>query len=339
MAVLSGERPDRVPVFECVAHDGVLEHFGGKRIGVGDFEGVLRACSRFLDLCHPALTPNAPAATEHENGTKVTVERWTAWTTHRRLAPDEMSALLQEQIEQAEAWEPEENTIQEWRRGAAAAQEYCDDMLYINYGACVPICPFDLEQGFYAFADQPDLVRRWNRAVNDRVLREMDARADAKLVPVCILWNDIAAKGGLIYPPALLDELFYPHLRRQIDLLHSRGIKVLFHCDGDATVALAELVDCGIDAFNPLEISAGMRVERFQEICGGQVTLVGGVDAVDILARGTPQQVAAETKRLIDLFADTGNLIIASASGQIDDSMPLENVLAMYETVWEQGRY
>ena len=339
MAALNGERPDRIPIFECVAHDGVLEHFGGKPIAVGDFKGVVCACSRFLDLCHPALVPREPAVIEHEDGGKDTIERWTSWTSHRQLTPDEVPAALQEGIERAEAWRLDETAIQQLRLQSSEAQAYAGDMLYISYGTTTHICPFDLAQGFYAFADHPDLVRRWNRAVNDRTLREMDARADPGSVPVCILWNDIAAKGGLIYPPTLLDELFYPHLRQQIDLLHSRGIKVLFHSDGDATTALPELIDCGIDGFNPLEITAGMQVQRFQDICGGQVALVGGVDAVDVLARGTPQQVAAETGRLIDLFAGTGNLIVASASGQIDNSMPLENVLAMYETVWEQGKY
>lgn len=339
MAVFRGERPDRVPVFECVAHDGVLEHFGGKRIAVRDRAGVLRACSRFLDLCHPALVPNEPRVTEHENGAREVVERWTTWTTERRLAPDEVAGALEEQIEQAEVWTVGGSAAQNARRWVAEADAYCGDMLYIHYGTNIPICPFDLEQGFYALADHPDLVRRWNRTVNDRNLREMDARADPGIVPVCILWNDIAAKGGLIYPPAMLDELFYPHLRQQIDLLHSRGIKALFHSDGDVTQALPELMDCGIDAFNPLEVSAGMEAKRFLDICGDRVVLVGGIDAVDVLARGTPQLVAAETKRLIDLFADTGNLIVASASGQIDDSMPLENVLAMYETVWEYGRH
>jgi len=47
--MLSGERPDRVPLFECMAHDGVLEHFGGAPIAVGDAAAVLRACSRCLE--------------------------------------------------------------------------------------------------------------------------------------------------------------------------------------------------------------------------------------------------------------------------------------------------
>ncbi len=339
MAVLSGEKPDRVPIFECVAHDGVLEHFGSAPIAVGDLRGVLRACAEFLDLCHPALVPNEPAVIEHEDGGRETVERWTRWHQSPPLSPDDVTVALQAQIAEAQAWRPGATAAAEFARKASETRACCGDLVYIHLGAACPILPFDLEQGFYACADHPELVRRWNRAVNDRQLRELDCLATPRALPVCILWNDLAAKGGLIYPPALLEELFWPHLRRQIDLLHSRGIKVLFHSDGDATSVLPKLVECGIDAFNPLEITAGMRVEDFQEICGKRVALVGGIDAVDVLALGTPAEVAAATRKLIDRFRATGNLMVASASGEIDESMPTANVLAMYETTWDYGDF
>jgi hypothetical protein len=69
------------------------------------------------------------------------------------------------------------------------------------------------------------------------------------------------------------------------------------------------------------------------------VALVGGIDAVEVPARGTPQDVAAKTRQLIDQFRDAGNLMVASASGEVDNSMPTGNVLAMYETVWDYGKY
>lgn len=156
---------------------------------------------------------------------------------------------------------------------------------------------------------------------------------------MCIHWSDIACKQRLLYPPELLETLFYPHLAAQIELLHGRGIKVLFHSDGDVSKALPRLVECGIDAFNPLEITAEMDVPTFQEICGPDVVLAGGLDAVDVLALGSPASVAAETIRLMAAFRRHGNLIVGSASGEIDNSMPTENVLAMMDTVWKHGWY
>jgi len=341
LAVLSGERPDRVPIFECMAHDGILAHFGGAQIKPGDFAAVMRACRQCLDLCHPALLPKEPCQIELNGAVQQIVERWSTWNLPQPVrAERDMAKDLLAGIEQAEAWQaPDETATADFRRKVEEANRHAGEMVYIHIGTSCPILPYDIEQGIYAFTDLPDLTRRWNRSVNKKVLRRLDAIADAGLMPVVICWNDIAFKGRLIYPPQILEELFYPHLAALIDLLHSRGIKVLFHSDGDVTEALPRLVECGIDGFNPLEISAGMDVRKFQEICGSRVALVGGIDAVEVLARGTPQLVAQKTRQLIDWFRDAGNLMVASASGEVDNSMPTENVLAMYETVWNYGKY
>ena len=342
MALFSGEKPDRVPIFEYLCHDGVLEHFGGRQIAVGDREGVIRACGQCLDLCHPAPVPQEPGRVEYTDGTIEQRYRWHTSTLPGAMAEDGIRDMLVEEIEQAEAWRPAPGAAAAFRKDAEATDAVAGGMLYIHLGCGCSILPFGeirLEQGIFAYADYPDLARRWNRAVNERRLREIEAVADGTLCPICIHWTDIACKQRLIYPPVLLEELFFPHLAAQVDLLHSRGVKVLYHSDGDVTEVLPRLVEIGIDGFNPLEIAAGMDAQTFREICGRRVALVGGIDAVDILARGTPELVAEETRRLMDLYRADGNLLIASASGQIDDSMPTENVLAMYETVWEYGDY
>jgi hypothetical protein len=333
LAVLSGERPDRPPIFECVAHDGILEHFGGQPIGVGDVEGVVRACSRFLDLSHPAMVPQAP---REEPGH--VVERWSTWTLPTGTMDDaEMISAMKRGIEDAEAWQPDPKAIAAFRTRARQINAWAGDMVYIHIGAGPTILPFSIEQGIFAYADYPELARRWNRTRNESALRQIETTADKDLSPVCILWTDIAFKNKLFYPPDVLRELFYPHLKAQVDLFHSKGMRVVYHSDGDVTEALKDLVACGIDGFNPLEISAGMTLDAFTARCGKKVALVGGIDAVDTLARGTPKQVAEETRQLLRRFPD-GGLMVASSSGEIDDSMPTENVLAMYETVWNYGK-
>ena len=337
MAVLSGERPDRVPIFECVAHDGILERYHGGPMPVGDRPAVLRACREFLDLCHPALVPQAPATTTLPNGALRVAERWNTW--ERPVPIPDMESALKREIEALEAHVPEDAEAQaaEFRRNVEACAADVGDMVYIHQGASCAVLPFDMEQGAYAYADHPDLVRRWNALANAQLHERMAAVADGHISPVCIVWNDIACKQRLLLAPVLLEELFYPALATLTDICHSRGVKVLFHSDGDVIEALARLADCGIDGFNPLEISAGMRPADFKAICGRRVALVGGIDAVDVLARGTPEQVAAATRELIDLFRDDGSLMVASASGEIDNSMPLANVTAMLETVWKYG--
>jgi hypothetical protein len=342
MAVFDGEMPDRVPIFECVCHDGLLEHYGGGRIAVGDAEAVVRACSKFLDLSHPALAPQNPGCIKHPDGVTEIRYRWHSSRSPMPVGAEHMEQAIIEEVKINEAWRPAPKAVRSFQEEAGRFAAAAGEMVYINLASDIEILPFgpvNLEQGIYAYADRPGLVRQWNRAVNGKKQRYLDAVADGKTSPIAIIWCDIAAKNGLIYPPAMLEELFYPHLADFVCLLHSRGIKALFHSDGDVTAALPRLVECGIDGFNPLETSAGMKPETFRDICGKRVVLAGGIDAVEVLAHGTSQRVAQETRKLIDLFRPDGNLMVASASGQVDGSMPLENVRAMYETVWDYGKY
>ena len=67
------------------------------------------------------------------------------------------------------------------------------------------------------------------------------------------------------------------------------------------------------------------------------MALVGGLDAVECLGLGSVDKVTTETKRLIDTAGKNGGLIAGSASGELDNSMPFENVMTYLETVWHYG--
>jgi uroporphyrinogen-III decarboxylase len=73
--------------------------------------------------------------------------------------------------------------------------------------------------------------------------------------------------------------------------------------------------------------------EKFKEICGDVLCFWGDI-AGSLLVTGTPQQVKDEVKRLIDLFGDTGALMIDGSNTVPDEAKP-ENVMAMSEAVHE----
>jgi uroporphyrinogen decarboxylase len=61
-------------------------------------------------------------------------------------------------------------------------------------------------------------------------------------------------------------------------------------------------------------------------------------DTQHTLPFGTPEQVREETRRrLDDLMPDGG--FIAAPIHNIQDGVPPENILAMYETIHEYGVY
>jgi hypothetical protein len=75
--------------------------------------------------------------------------------------------------------------------------------------------------------------------------------------------------------------------------------------------------------------------KKFKQICGDMMCFWGNLPA-SLLCTGTPQQVKDDVKQLIDLFGDTGALIIDGNQGIPDEARP-ENVLAMREACDEYG--
>lgn len=341
LSVLNSEIPDRVPVFECLINDRILEYYHGQPIAAGDYTAMVHACSGCLDVSHPILLPREPGEEILPDGSRRVQERWTTWRVPGgAVKQEDLVRQVKKQIEEALAYKPTEEDKSAYRTRAAHINSL-SDMLIINFSAGVRILPNgDLkEESVYLFADNLNLVREWNRATNKALLSRFDYLIDGDLTPILIVFNDIAMKGRLLYTPDMLDELFYPTLEEMCRIAHSRGARVIFHSDGKVDQVMDSIVTCGIDGFNPLEISAGMDVRHFKERYGNKTALVGGLDAVDILAFGTVDQVIDATRRLLETAGKGGGLIAASSSGEIDNSMPFDNVMAYLETVWKYGKY
>jgi hypothetical protein len=88
-------------------------------------------------------------------------------------------------------------------------------------------------------------------------------------------------------------------------------------------------MDCGVDGFYCLEMNAGMDVVELKNHYPDHVW-AGGVDGVDLMERGTPEEVTAEVRRHIietDVL-NTGGMIVASSS-EINPPVKTENFTAM----------
>jgi uroporphyrinogen decarboxylase len=94
----------------------------------------------------------------------------------------------------------------------------------------------------------------------------------------------------------------------------------------------------GIDALNPIQVSAGdMVTERLKREYGRELTFWGGIDTQKVLPTGTPAEVREEVKRRIDHLRENGGYVLCAVHN-IQPEVPPENVVAMYEAAIEYGR-
>ncbi len=107
------------------------------------------------------------------------------------------------------------------------------------------------------------------------------------------------------------------------------------HLCGDATrhfkMIQQELNIWDFDTGYPIDFAKVLR-----EL--GDVKINGGVK-VDILTDCTPEQVYADTKRIIDIVKPLSKRFIMREANNLAPCTPVENIKAMYDAVLEHGRF
>jgi uroporphyrinogen decarboxylase len=130
-----------------------------------------------------------------------------------------------------------------------------------------------------------------------------------------------------------------PYLAKAVEKAHAHDKKFLLHVCGAVRPLLPMIIDCGVDMLEPIQVRAeGMEPAALKRDFGRHLTFYGGLDLQQVLCKGTPNTVADETRRLIDILGDGGGYVFGPGHTYIQPDAPLENILAMYETARTHGR-
>ncbi len=193
-----------------------------------------------------------------------------------------------------------------------------------------------------------DAVRRYYTE-QDKLKREMEERTRMLIELVNVLSDlgieifrigadDMASKNGPMMSLKIYEDLIFPNLKRLADAIHRRGGLHLIHSDGNLKLILDGLINTGIDILHSIDPSAGMDIGEVKEMYGDRIALCGNVDAANTLLRGTPEEVAEETKEVIRKASPGGGHILCS-SNCIYREIPFENALALFRTGLKYGKY
>jgi uroporphyrinogen decarboxylase len=192
--------------------------------------------------------------------------------------------------------------------------------------------------GFEVFSmaifENPDLVKALNEKVGGLVVSmfEYFAHSDA----VDILWysDDIAFTQGLLVSPDTLETYFFPWLKKIGDLAKQCRKPLLYHTDGLLWDVFERIIACGVDAIHPIEPKA-MDIVEVKQRYGDKLCLLGNVD-VDILARGTPQEITRIVKQNIETVGYNGGYCVGSGNS-IPEYVQYENYVALLKASREFG--
>jgi uroporphyrinogen decarboxylase len=154
-------------------------------------------------------------------------------------------------------------------------------------------------------------------------------------IQIIVMVDDLGTQHGLQISPQMYRRWIKPCHTRIYGYVHQHypQIYVFLHSCGSIYPLIPDLIEAGVQILNPVQISAaGMDPVRLKREFGAHLTFWGGgCDTQHTLPCGTPAEVVAEVKRLLDIFAPGGGYVFNQVHN-IQADVPPENIVAMLET-------
>jgi uroporphyrinogen decarboxylase len=182
----------------------------------------------------------------------------------------------------------------------------------------------------FGLVEKPDVVARLFRTVGEIQLEVVKRAVRHPAVGAIFQPDDIAYTVALMVHPDVLREHMFPWYREMGKVCREHDVPMIYHSDGDLFEVFDDLIDCGFCAVHPIEPLA-MEATEVKRRVGDKLCLCGNIE-VDRLSRGTPDEIRELCERKIGELAGDGGYCLGS-SNSVPEYVPLENYLAMIETV------
>lgn len=200
----------------------------------------------------------------------------------------------------------------------------------------------DMENLLVKMYEEPKLVDALHEHIVDYYFgvsqRIFDAAAD--LMDIFFIGNDFGGMNGPLMSEATFRRFFAPHLKRLVDLGHDYGLKVMMHCCGGFAPLIPVMIDIGLDGLQALQPSArGMEPSELKAAFGDKILMNGCIDTQFVLIEGTPDLVRTKTREVLEVMMPGGGYVASPSHDYVLPETPIENIVALYDTVREHGRY
>lgn len=161
------------------------------------------------------------------------------------------------------------------------------------------------------------------------------------LVDVVIEADDLGGQQSLLMSPRTYRQVIQPRHKRLFSFIKEQAsVKIFYHTCGSVRRLIPDLIDAGIDIFNPVQMSAAdMNLRALKQEFGRDLVFWGGgVDTQRVLGQATPAEIRDHVRQNIEALAPGGGFVFAAVH-DIQANVPPENIMAMWEAWREYGEY
>jgi uroporphyrinogen decarboxylase len=160
------------------------------------------------------------------------------------------------------------------------------------------------------------------------------ARADVDMLHC---GDDVANQQALMFSPSVWRQMHLPRwtrVWRAAKEIHPE-IRVWYHSDGNITEIVGDLIEAGMDILNPVQPEC-LDTDALHRRYGRRITFDGCIGTQSTMPWGTPDEVRARVKDVIEKYGQEGGLIVAPTH-VLEPEVPLANIDALFEACREYG--
>lgn len=151
-----------------------------------------------------------------------------------------------------------------------------------------------------------------------------------------VIWGDVAYKKCTFMSPAYWRQYFKPWVAQMVEVAHAAGLPVIYHGCGNAQAILSDYIEMGVDAYNPLEVKAGMDAVALRRQYGHRIGFCGNSD-IQVWESGDHAAVRREVLRKLN--AAKGGGFIFQSDHSVSSGVSGRTYDSIVRLVREHGRY
>ncbi len=195
---------------------------------------------------------------------------------------------------------------------------------------------FGIEKGLINIAGNPNLIGAVVAHIGDYLKEYYTKLAESnyEYMDIIAFGDDFAGQNGMLLDPQMWKKYFLPIWKKLFGIAHKNNMKTMMHMCGSVRPVLGYLIDAGLDIYEVVQVTArDMEPDKLKKDFGKDLVFYGGVDVQQLLRKKNINEVLEEIKKIIKIL-EKGRKYILSSCHFLTDDIPVDNVLAMYNTIY-----
>jgi len=203
----------------------------------------------------------------------------------------------------------------------------------------LPQMLFRMDNYLLYMAMYPEQTLRFSEKLCNIHLKNLEKWISAvgPYIDIILFGDDLGGQHGPLLSPEMYRQYYKPfHKKLWNKAKELAYVKVQLHCCGSVKMLIPDMIEAGLDAINPVQISCNdMEANKLKKEFGNNLTFWGGgCDTQSVLPNSRPDEIKKHVREQINMMRTGGGFVFQQVHN-IMANVPPENIVAMYEAVNE----